>query len=89
MFDEFKSAMDKKYQEAVPKYGEFERHTVAEINQHLMEEIEEWKRTNDFKKMVDIANCCAMIWMIIYDDKTREKNNPHLEIRLAGGENII
>mgnify|MGYP007042427105 CR=1 FL=1 len=89
MFDEFKSAMDEKYQERVPKYGQFERYSVAEISQQLMKEIEEWKETKDFKKMVDIANCCAMIWMIIYNDEAREKNIQYLQTRLAGGENVI
>lgn len=73
--------MNKKYGERMTKYGGFEQYSIAEINVHLKKEIEEWNNTNDFNEMVDIANCCAMIWSIIFDDEIREKNNRLLDLR--------
>ena len=73
--EKFTEAMKEKYVEKFNKYGDYRMYSIADIGKHLMCEIGEWMKTNDFNELVDIANCCAMIWNIIFDDETRKKNN--------------
>lgn len=62
---DFIEAMIERMEEAEKKYGDWRDIDDESVREHLISEIEEWAMNwQEPKEMIDIANCCFMLWCI-------------------------